>query len=88
MIIELERRRMIERQKARCREKIEFHTQNVILQSFVSLFFISAGLHYAQKNVVVPLVAAPSATYSLSKLTAHETRRKYYKKILKGLERD
>ena len=89
MIQDLNRHRIIEKQTAKCREKMSFHAQNVILQSFVSLFFISAGLHYAtKKNVVVPLVATPSAAFSLSKLVAHETKRRYYKEILKELERN
>ena len=80
---------IIEHQKTRCREKIAYHTQNVILQSFVSLFFVSAGLHYAQKrNVVVPLVAVPSTACSLSKLATHEIKRRRYTEILKGLERN
>ena len=78
---------VIEYQKNRCREKIAHHTQNVVLQSFVSLFFVAAGLHYAQKkNIVVPLVAAPFAACSLSKLATHETKRRRYKEILEGLE--
>ena len=80
---------IIEYQKARCREKIGFHKANVFLQSFVSLFFVSAGLHYVQKkSIVVPLVAAPSAACSLSKLATHETKRRRYKKILTELERN
>ena len=79
---------IIECQKAKCREKIAHHTRNVVLQSFVSLFFVSAGIHYAQKrSVIVPLVAAPSAACSLSKLTTHEIKRRRYKEILEGLER-
>ena len=89
MINNLEERHIIERQKAECRERIDFHTKNVVLQSFVSLFFVSAGLHYAQKrSVVVPLVAAPSAACSLSKLAKHETKRRRYKEILECMERD
>ena len=89
MMHDLNRRRIIERQKAKCREKINFHAQNVMLQGFVSLFFISAGLHYAQKkNIVVPLVAAPLSAFSLSKLVTHETKRRRYKAILNELERD
>ena len=88
MVMNLDRRRIIERQKIECREKIDFHTRNVVLQSFVSLFFVSAGIHYAQKrSVIVPLVAAPSAAYSLSKLTTHEIKRRRYKEILEVLER-
>lgn len=80
---------MIEYKKAKCREKIRFHTQNVILQSFVSLFFVSAGLHYAEKkNIVVPLVAAPSAACALSKLVTHEEKRKEYQRVLRRLERN
>ena len=89
MILDLDRRRIIERQKARCHEKVDFHARNVVLQSFVSLFFVSAGLHYAQKNsVIVPLIAAPSAAVSLSKLTTHEIKRRRYTKILNELEKE
>ena len=80
---------IIEHQKAKCRENIDFHTRRVILQSFVSLFFVSAGLHYAQKrSIIVPLVAAPSAAVSLSKLAEHETKRRRYREILNDLERN
>ena len=83
-----ERYHFREIKKARCREKIAHHTRNVVLQSFVSLFFVSAGLHYAQKrSVVVPLAAAPSAACSLSKLATHETKRRRYKEVLNKLER-
>ena len=89
MMMDLDRRRVIERQKTRCREKIKFHAQNVILQGFVSLFFVSAGFLFAEKkSVIVPLVMAPSAACSLSKLTVHETKRRHYKEILNGLDKN
>ena len=89
MTMDLKKRRIVEHQKAECREKIGFHTRNVVLQGFVSFFFISAGLFYAEKkSIMVPLVIAPSAACSLSKLATHETKRKYYKKTLHTFEKN
>lgn len=80
---------IIEYQKRHCRERIVHHTRNVVLQSMVSLMCLVYGTWEGQKNsVVVPLVVAPSAACSLSKLTEHETKRRYYKKILKNLEKN
>ena len=80
---------IIEHQKARCREKIEFHTRNVLLQSMVSLLCVAGGVYAGtKKSIVVPLVLAPSAAASCSKLAEHETKRQRYKEILDGLERN
>jgi len=79
---------IIEHQKARCREKIDFHTRNVILQSMVSFFCVVGGVYAGQKkSIVAPLVWAPVVAVSCSKLVKHETKRQRYKEILDGLER-
>ena len=78
-----------EYQKACCRERISFHKKNVILQTGVSLLCIIWGLYAAQRSsILVPLVIAPSAAMSLSKLANHETKRRQYKAQLKKLERN
>ena len=83
------RYRVLEIQKARCRDKIKFHTENVILQSLVSLLCVAGGVYAGQKqSIVVPLVLAPMGAASCSKLAEHETKRKRYKEILDGLERN
>ena len=80
---------IIEHQKARCREKIEFHTRNVLLQSMVSLLCVAGGAYAGtKKSIVVPLVLVPCAAASCSKLAEHETKRQRYKEILDGLERN
>ena len=76
-----------EHQKTLCHEKIAFHRQNVCLQSAVSILCILWGLHAAQRqSILVPLIAAPSAAASLTKLVTHETKRRQYKNQLKELE--
>ncbi len=88
MIYDLDRRRIIEHQKAKCREKISFHTQNVVLQCIVSFLCVVGGTYAGQKkSIAVPLILAPTAAASCSKLTEHEAKRRRYKEILKGLER-
>lgn len=85
----LEQKRIIERQKQRCREKIEFHKKNVILQSMVSLICVTGGIYAGQKkSTAVPLVLAPMAGASMSTLAKHETKRQRYKEILNELERN
>ena len=85
----LEQKRIVERQKQRCREKIEFHKKNVILQSMVSLMCVIGGVYAGQKkSIVVPLVLTPMAGVSISNLTSHETKRQRYKEILNELERN
>jgi Na+/H+ antiporter NhaD/arsenite permease-like protein len=85
----LEQKRIVERQKQRCREKIDFHKKNVILQSMVSLMCVAGGIYAAQKkSIAVPLVLAPMAGASISKLASHETKRQRYKEILNELERN
>ena len=80
---------IIEHQKARCREKIEFHARNVVLQSIVSLLCVGGGIYAAQKrNIIVPLILAPTAAASCSQLTKHEIKRRRYKEILDNLERN
>ena len=82
------RRRVLEIQKNRCRSKISFHAQNVVLQALVSVLCVTGGMYAAQKrSIIVPLVAAPSAACSLSKLVVHETKRRRFKEILGDLER-
>ena len=89
MINDLNTCRIIEHQKAKCREKIEFHTKNVILQSMVSFLCVCGGFYAGTKrSIVVPLVLAPGAVASCSKLTEHETKRRRYKEILNELERN
>ena len=87
--LDWKRQRVLEIQKARCHAKIEFHTSNVILQTLVSILFLTGGAYAAhKKSIVVPMIAAPSAARSLSKLIPHEEKRRRYKEILKGLERN
>ena len=84
---EREKYRIFEIQKTRCHNKIEFHAKNVILQSIVSFLCIAGGIYAGQKrSILVPLVLAPSAAASLSKLTTHEIKRRRYKDILRSLE--
>ncbi len=86
--IDWKRRRIIEHQKAHCRDKIEFHTKNVILQSIVSFLCVAGGIYAGQKrSIVVPLVLAPCVTASCSTLAKHETKRQRYKEILNELEK-
>ena len=87
--MDLEKRRIIERKKATCREKISFHTQNVVLQSIVSLMCLVGGAYAGQKKSVwVPLVIAPAAAVSISKMANHESKRKQYTKALRELEKE
>ena len=89
MITDLDKRRIIEYQKAKCRERISFHTKNVVLQSIVSLMCLVGGTYAGhKKSIWVPLVIAPAAAESVSKFSEHESKRRRYKEILKGLERD
>ena len=88
-LLERERYRTLEIQKARCREKIRLHTENVILQSIISFLCVAGGIYAGQKqSIVVPLVLALTAAASCSKLTEHETKRRRYKEILNRLERN
>ncbi|MBO7483945.1 MAG: hypothetical protein J6T55_02345 [Alphaproteobacteria bacterium] len=83
-----ERRKIIEQRKAMCRKEIKKHTSNVILQSLVSFACIAGGMYGIQKkNVIIPLIAAPSSAHSLSSLMISETKRRRNKDILKKLER-
>lgn len=85
----LEQKRIIERQKQRCRERMEFHRKNVILQSMISLMCVTGGIYAGQKkSIAIPLVLAPMAGASMSTLAKHETKRQRYKEILNGLERN
>ena len=89
MIMDLERRRIIERQKAECREKIDFHAKNVILQTMVSFICLVGGAYAGyKKSIWVPLVIAPATAESVSRLSEHESKRRRYTKILKKLERE
>ena len=89
MIMDWDRKRIIERQKAECREKIEFHTKNVILQSMISFLCVAGGMYAGQKkSIAVPLVLAPTAAASCKELTKHESKRRQYKEILKTLEKE
>ncbi|MGN0919787.1 MAG: hypothetical protein ACI4OR_03410 [Alphaproteobacteria bacterium] len=86
--LDWERYRVREIQKARCRQKIEFHTKNVLLQSMVSFLCVAGGIYAgSKKSIAVPLVLAPTASASCSKLATHETKRRHYKEILGELER-
>jgi len=77
-----------EHQKACCRERVEFHKRGMILQAVVSLLCVAWALDAAPKrSILVPLVLAPSAAASLSKLAYHESKRRQYKAQLKKLER-
>lgn len=87
--LDWERYKILEIQKTRCRNKIEFHKQNVILQSMVSLLCLVGGFYAGQKrSILVPLVLAPAAVASCSNLAKHEAKRQRYKEILDGLERN
>ena len=89
MIMDLKRRRIIERQKAEYREKIKFHTLNVVLQSIISLMCVVGGTYAGTKRSIwVPLVLAPTAAESISILTKHEAKRKQYTKALNELEKE
>ena len=80
---------IIERQKAKCREQIEFHTRNVLLQSMVTFMCVAGGFYAGtKKSIVVPLLAYPMASASIFKLTEHESKRQRYTKILKRLEKE
>ena len=77
-----------EHQKACCQEKVEFHKRGMILQAVVSLLCVAWAWDAAQqRSALVPLILAPSAAASLSKLAYHETKRRQYKAQLKKLER-
>jgi hypothetical protein len=55
----------------------------------VSLMCVIGGVYAGQKkSIVVPLVLAPIAGASISKLASHETKRQRYKEILNELERN
>ena len=89
MIYEYDRRRIIERKKIQCREKIEFHKKNKALQLLVSFACVAGGIYAGQKeSIIVPLVLAPTAAASCSKLIEHEIKRKHYEEILNRLERN
>ena len=89
MITELNRRRILEYQKQKCRRNIDFHAKNVALQSIVSLLCVVGGTYAGQRrSIMAPLVLAPMAAVSCSKLATHETKRRRYKEILKSLERN
>ena len=80
---------IIERQKAKCREKIDFHTRNVILQSMISLMCVAGGVYAGtKKSIVVPLVLAPAVSASCTELAKHESKRQRYQKILNQLEKE
>ena len=88
MMYEYDKRRIIERKKIQYREKLEFHTKNVILQAMVSLCCVTCGVYAGQrKNIIVPLVLAPMVSESVKTLTKHETERQRCKKVLNKLER-
>ena len=88
MICDLNKRRIIEYQKAKCREKIAFHAKNVVLQSMISFMCFIGGMYAGQKRSVwVPLFIAPTAAASVSKLATHESKRRRYKEILNELEK-
>jgi len=88
MVNDLNAYHIIEHQKAKCREKIDFHTKNVILQSMVSFLCVAGGVYAGQKkSILVPLVLASATAASCSKLAEHETKRRRYKEILNELER-
>ena len=87
--MDLEKRRIIEREKMKCRERIDFHTKNVILQSMVSLMCVAGGVYAGQKKSIwVPLVLAPAVAGSCTELAKHESNRQRYTKILKRLEKE
>lgn len=88
IVMDWKRRRILEIHKARCREKIDFHTKKVVLQSLISLMCVSGGIYAGQKrSIVVPLILAPMLTASCSNLAKHEAKRHHYKEVLEGLER-
>lgn len=88
MFSDYDRRRIIEHKKAVCREKIDFHKKNVILQSIITFLCVAGGTYAGQrKSIVVPLILAPMAGTSFSKFAKHESKRQYYKKTLEELER-
>ena len=88
-ILNWNRYKILEIQKARCREKMSLHKKNVILQSMISLMCLSAGIYAGcKRSIVVPLVLAPAATASIKELTSHEAKRQRYKNILNNLERN
>ena len=89
MITDLDKYKIIERRKAECREKIEFHTKNVILQSMISLMCLMGGTYAGnKKSIWVPLIIAPIAGASISNLSKHESKRQAYIKVLKKLEKE
>ena len=88
-MLHIERMKIIEHQKTKCRRAIEQHTRNVVLQSLVSFVCIAGGMYGAhKKNIVIPLIAAPSSAHSLSSLMISEAKRRRYKDILENLERE
>jgi len=89
VVLDWNRYKILEIQKARCREKINFHKKNVILQSVVSLMCLAGGVYAGQKrSIIVPLILAPMASASCTTLAKHETKRQRYKEILNELERN
>ncbi len=79
---------ILEHQKAYLEQKIQFHKKNVLLQGALSSLFIFGGIQAGQrKSVLVPLILAPSAVASVSKLGRHITQYQDFKKQLKNLER-
>ena len=80
---------IIEHQKARLRARIDLHKKNVILQSVVSFLCVAGGIYAGQKrSLLVPLVIAPCAATSFSKLAQHESKRRRHKEILDELEQE
>jgi len=81
--------RVLEIKKTQLRDKVNFHKKNVILQSVFATILVIGGIYAGQrKSILVPLVFAPSAENSISKLGHHESQRRQYKEQLKNLERN
>ena len=69
-------------------QQLSKYTQDILLQGFAFLFFLSAGLYgsYGAKkqNVVLPFIAAPSVSAALSKfMTAIRQRKQLHKQLSK-----
>lgn len=78
-----------EYKKAQLRERITFHKQNIILQSILSILLVTGGIYAGQKkSILVPLILAPSAATSVSKLEQHTNHYRNNKRQLKNLERN
>lgn len=74
-------------QKAQLREQINFHKNNMILQSLLALMFLTGGIYAAKRqSILVPIILAPSAGVSLDKLVQHTAQHRRYKQQLKSLE--